>query len=101
MKMPIFFHGEIIGPRDAITFQENSVEELENAFKDSVDEYLAFCQELGRSPEKPLSDRLMLRLAPSLHARAAFEAKSSDVSLNSWISQTISQRLSNQAMRQL
>ncbi len=40
------FHGEIEGLRDVITFQGESVQELEKAFQDSVDEYLAFCQEL-------------------------------------------------------
>ncbi len=47
------FHGEVIGLRDVITFQGTSVEELEQSFKDSVEEYLDFCQELGRAPEAP------------------------------------------------
>jgi predicted HicB family RNase H-like nuclease len=44
------FHGEIIGLRDVVTFQGTSVDELKQAFKDSVDEYLDFCKELGRTP---------------------------------------------------
>ncbi len=43
------FHGEVVGLRDVITFQGTSVVELEQAFKDSVDEYLDFCKELGRA----------------------------------------------------
>ena len=38
------FHGEVVGLRDVITFQGDSVKELEHAFKDSIDEYLAFCK---------------------------------------------------------
>lgn len=60
------FHGEVVGLRDVITFQGTSVDELEQAFKDSVDEYLDFCKELGRAPEKHNSifihDRKSVRL---------------------------------------
>jgi predicted HicB family RNase H-like nuclease len=56
------FHGEVVGLKDVVTFQGTSVDELEQAFKDSVDEYLDFCKELGRTPEKLFSGNLLLRL---------------------------------------
>ena len=87
------FHGEVVGLRDVITFQGTSVDELEQAFKDSVDEYLDFCKELGRAPEKPFSGKLILRLPPEIHKRAAYEARSSGVSLNAWLNQGIQQLL--------
>lgn len=87
------FHGEVVGLRDVITFQGTSVVELEQAFKDSVDEYLDFCIELKRAPEKPFSGKLMLRLPPEIHERAAFQAKRTGVSLNAWINQGIEQLL--------
>ena len=46
------FHGEVLDLKDVITFQGKSVEELEHAFRDSIDEYLAFCQERGKEPER-------------------------------------------------
>lgn len=88
------FHGEVVGLRDVITFQGTSVKELEKAFKDSVDEYLDFCKELGRSPEKPFSGKLMLRLPPEVHERAAFQAKCDGQSLNAWIRHGIEHLLS-------
>ena len=39
------FHGEVWGLRDVVTFQGKSVDELSQAFKDSVDNYLEFCEE--------------------------------------------------------
>ncbi len=39
------FHGEVIDLRDVVTFQGTSVEELEQAFRGSVDDYLKFCEE--------------------------------------------------------
>ena len=49
------FHGEIINIRDVITFQGQSVAELTKAFRDSIEDYLQFCEERGESPEKPFS----------------------------------------------
>ena len=39
------FHGEIAINSDIITFQAKSIDELENAFQDSVNDYLAWCEE--------------------------------------------------------
>jgi predicted HicB family RNase H-like nuclease len=89
------FHGEVVGLRDVITFQGTSVDELEQAFKDSVNEYLDFCKELGRDPEKPFSGKLMLRLPPEIHERAAYEARNSGVSLNAWLKHGIQHLLTS------
>ena len=55
------FHGEVLDLSDVVTFQGRTVEELERAFRESVEDYLAFCQERGEAPDKPFSGRLMLR----------------------------------------
>ncbi len=44
------FHGEVIGLKDVITFQGIAVKELEQAFHDSVDDYLSRCKERGEKP---------------------------------------------------
>ena len=79
------FHGEVLDLRDVITFQGQSVDELEEAFRDSVDDYLEFCAERGEEPEKPFSGRLMLRLPVGLHRRLYVEAKRCGMSLNQLI----------------
>lgn len=79
------FHGEVIGLRDIITFQGRSVDELEQAFKDSIDDYLHWCQERGEKPEKTFSGTFNLRIPPELHAKLAFHAKTMGMSLNSFI----------------
>lgn len=43
------FHGDVIGIKDVITFQGTSVSELEKAFKDSVDDYLAWKETCEKS----------------------------------------------------
>src|ERR1044071_7876139 len=59
--------GHVIGLRGAITFQGESVAEVTRAFRDSVDDYLVFCEKRGMSPEKPFSGQFVLRIDPKLH----------------------------------
>ena len=46
-------HGEVINIRDVITFEGTSVDEIQRAFRESVDDYLDFCAQRNESPEKP------------------------------------------------
>ena len=90
-------HGTVLGIRDVITFEGSSVKEIEKAFRDSVDDYLAFCKERHESPEKPCSGQFVLRLDPELHRTAALVADASGVSLNTWIKRVVSQETARKA----
>ena len=83
------FHGEVLDLKDVITFQGTSVDELEQAFRDSVDDYLEFCAERGEEPDKPFSGRLMLRLPPALHRQVYVRAQQEGKSLNQWIAEKL------------
>ena len=85
------FHGEVLDLRDVVTFQGRSVDELEQAFRDSIDDYLDFCAERGEEPDKPFSGRLMLRLPPELHRKAYVHAQREGKSLNQWISDRLAE----------
>jgi len=87
------FHGEVINLRDVITFEGSCVEELRQALKDSVEDYLAFCAERGEEPERPFSGNLPLRVTPELHRNIYIQAKSEGKSLNRWISETLEKAL--------
>lgn len=80
------FHGEVMGTRDVVTFQGTAVDELVQAFHDSVDEYLSFCKERGKEPDKPFSGKFALRFSDAeQHRKVASAAAASGVSLNAWI----------------
>ena len=79
------FHGEVANIRDVVTFQGSSVKELKKAFKDSVDDYLAFCAKRGEEPEKPFSGKFVVRLKPEEHRQISFAAKKEGKSLNTWV----------------
>jgi predicted HicB family RNase H-like nuclease len=83
------FHGEVVGLRDIITFQGKSVEELEQSFRDSIDDYLKWCKERGEKPEKTFSGTFNLRIPPELHAKLAFQAKVMGISLNSYVTEKL------------
>ena len=83
------FHGEVIDTRDVITFQGESVMELRQAFADSVDEYLAVCSERGRTPDKPFSGRIPLRVTPEVHRAATAAARTEGKSLNAWLAAVV------------
>jgi predicted HicB family RNase H-like nuclease len=82
-------YGEVINIRDVITFEGTSVDELQKAFHESVDDYLAFCAERGESPEKPFSGKFVVRLPAELHRKAYIQAKLSDKSLNGWVTEVL------------
>jgi predicted HicB family RNase H-like nuclease len=42
----------VIGLKDIITFQGKSVQELEQAFHDSVNDYLEWCKKRNEQPNK-------------------------------------------------
>jgi predicted HicB family RNase H-like nuclease len=76
--------GRIIGIRDVVVFHGESVNELETAFREAVDDYLAACAELGQDPNKPYSGNLMLRIPPEIHAAVATAAETGGKNINQW-----------------
>jgi predicted HicB family RNase H-like nuclease len=78
-------HGEVLGVRDVVTFEGKSVEELEEAFRDSIDDYLEFCSEIGKNPDKPFSGNFQLRISPELHRDAWLQSQREGKSLNQWV----------------
>ncbi len=87
------FHGEVLGIRTVITFQGTHVDEIEQAFKDSINDYLAWCKERGKESEKPFSGKFQLRLPPELHREASLAAKAEEVSLNEYVVEAIIERV--------
>jgi predicted HicB family RNase H-like nuclease len=83
------FHGDVLNTRDIVTFQGESVDEIEKAFHDSIDDYIAWCREDGVEPEKPYSGRFNLRISPELHRRLAFAARKQRLSINKFVEKAV------------
>ncbi len=89
------FAGEVINTKSVITFQGTSVEELENEFKASVDDYLEWCKEDGIEPEKPYSGKFNVRISPSFHSQIAIAAKKLNISLNSFVEKSLKDEINS------
>lgn len=76
--------GRVLDIDDIISFHGESVAEFENNFHAAVEGYLAASKALGSAPEKPASGKMMLRIAPDVHAAALKAAAKSGTSLNKW-----------------
>ncbi len=84
-------HGEVLHLRDVVTFQGSTVKEVSQAFRESVDDYLEFCQERGEEPDKPYSGKFVLRVSPELHRKLAAKAANMGASLNSFVAEKLEQ----------
>lgn len=85
------FHGEVINTRDVLTFQGRALPELRKAFRETIEDYVAWCRERGKEPEKPYSGNFTLRLSPELHRRVAVAAARAGKSLNGFVVETLAE----------
>ncbi len=86
-------YGEVVGPRDVITFQGETVAEARRAFAESVDLYLKVCDEHGREPDKPFNGVISYRTDSRVHRLLYQHAKAKGLSLNEFIDRLIRRKL--------
>ena len=83
------FHGRVLGIRDIVTFEGSTVDELRQAFRDSVEVYVEFCSSRGEEPNHPFSGEFILRIRPELHRAICIRAAQQEESLNTWVSERL------------
>ena len=83
------FHGRILGLQDVVTFQGRSLDELRREMAESVEDYLDFCQEAGKEPERPYRGEFLVRTTPELHRAVSVRAQATGMSLNAWVETTL------------
>jgi predicted HicB family RNase H-like nuclease len=77
-----------------INFEGDTIQELETAFKMTVDDYLADCEESGVEPIKPYKGSFNVRIGQDLHRAVALAAKQRDMNLNELVKHAIEHELS-------
>jgi len=85
--------GRLLGIQDIIGFHAENVADLHATFEEAVDDYLDACEKIGKSPDKPVSGKLMLRVPPELHAAALIKAQAMGKSLNQWAIEALSREV--------
>lgn len=82
-------HGKIEGIHDLVTFECENAKDAEKEFREAVDDYLAFCKEMGKEPEKAFKGSFNVRIGSELHKKVAIMAKRENVSQNQIIVQAV------------
>ncbi len=85
--------GSVAGIRDGIFFEAEGASDVEARFHAAVDDYLAFCAEKGKEPERPFKGSFNVRVNPELHRRAALAAAERRESLNQFVAAAIAAAL--------
>ena len=83
--------GKIEGIKDLVTFECENPKDAETEFHNAVDEYLEFCNEVGKTPEKEYRGVFNVRIPPTLHERLACLSYENGDTLNSSVEKAIQQ----------
>ncbi|WP_071845445.1 type II toxin-antitoxin system HicB family antitoxin [Pragia fontium] len=86
-------HGKIECINDLVTYEAETISDLEAAFFDAVDDYIDTCNSLGKEPNKPFSGHFNIRIGPEKHKAAHLKALSLGLSMNEFINQSIQEKL--------
>ena len=87
------FNGEVWGINDSLSFEGNSVSKLTKAFHDCIENYIDFCKQCGKTPEKEFKGVFNIRINPDAHKKAALEAEQEGITMNQFVAQAIDARL--------
>ncbi|WP_218176872.1 type II toxin-antitoxin system HicB family antitoxin [Pseudomonas gingeri] len=79
--------------RALVSYEGQTVAELEAAFKEAVDDYLDTCKQLNQAPETPCKGSFNVRVGHDLHLAAALTATRQKVTLNDLTRQALSEYL--------
>lgn len=87
------FFGKVLGIHSLISYEGSNAKELIDDFHNAVDTYLEECRLAGKSPEKSYKGSFNVRVSPELHKNAALYALSHNISLNTFVEESIKEAL--------
>lgn len=83
------FYGKVMGIRSLISYEGETAKELLEDFHGAVDDYLEACAADGRQPEVAYKGSFNVRISPELHKRLVVYATAHQMSLNSYVEETL------------
>ncbi len=89
------FYGKVQGIRALISYEGTNAAELIEDFHEAVDDYLELCQAEGKEPEKAYKGSFNIRVSPELHKKIAIYAMEHDITLNSFVEQSVEKQLAS------
>lgn len=83
------FFGKIEGIDGLVNYEGESVQELTDAFKEAVDDYLIFCEENNVKPQKSYTGTFNVRISPETHRIIANLATEAGISINAFVKKAL------------
>ncbi len=87
------FVGTVIGLNDMLGFHGSSVDELKDSFQNCIENYLQWCEETGKKPEKEFKGVFNVRISPDSHREAAMEAAIDGITMNQFVADAIEEKI--------
>lgn len=81
--------GKVIGIKSLLSYEGDSIKELEQDFQNVINEYLDDCKERNVEPELPYKGTFNIRISPELHRNIAVYAIEHGKSLNAVVEEAI------------
>lgn len=81
--------GKVVGIKSLLSYEGNSIQELEQDFKTVIDEYIKDCEQRGIQPEQPYKGSFNIRISPELHRSIAVYAIEHGKTLNAAVEEAI------------
>lgn len=88
--------GKIEGINDLVNFECEDIKDVEKEFHEAVDDYLEFCKEVGKEPDKEYKGTFNVRISPELHKRLVNVAMKNGDTLNASVEKAIQEYVSEE-----
>lgn len=92
------FYGKVIGIKDLVSYEGNTVISLKSNFHGAVNDYIDLCKKENKSFEKSLSGSFNIRVSPELHQLAVIIATHHGLSLNKFVQSAIANAVENDTL---
>ena len=89
--------GKLANIRDLITFESESAIDIEQEFHEAVDDYLEFCKENGKEPDREFDGKLRVKVAPELHRNLDKAAQNAGESFDNFVEKILTEYLAKAA----
>lgn len=84
-------YGKVIGINGLLSYEGETIKELEQDFHGVVDDYLEDCQARGLTPQKSYKGTFNVRVTPELHRDLALAAEDQGETLNKMVGEALSE----------
>lgn len=87
----LVLRGKIEGIKDLVNFESTDISSVEEEFHAAVDDYLEFCEEVGKEPDKEYKGTFNIRISPDLHKKLVVVAMQNGDTLNATVEKAIAE----------